>query len=63
MTSACAHDGYVSATHERGPYCCECNEPIVGFFTPISRNTLAGALLWAMKNSAEPMTRNGEGND
>lgn len=51
MTFACLHDGYVSSTYERGPYCCECNEPLVGLFSNISRNTPAGALLWAMKNS------------
>lgn len=51
MTVVCIHDGYVSSTYERGPYCCECNEPLVGLFSNISRNTPAGALLWAMKNS------------
>ena len=50
--SECSHD-IVSSTFERGPYCCQCNRPLVGFFTPIPRDTPAGALLYAMKVSGQ----------
>lgn len=50
----CQHD-IVTSTVQRGPYCCQCNAPLVGFFTPIRRDTPAGALLWAMKQAANPI--------
>jgi hypothetical protein len=49
MANTCTHDSLTS-TFERGVYCCACKEPLVGFFWPVSRNTPAGALLWALYN-------------
>lgn len=49
----CPHNEMTS-TFERGPYCCKCNEPLVGFFWPISRNTPAGAMLWALRQMPAP---------
>lgn len=46
----CPHESMTS-TFERGVYCCQCNEPLVGFFWPVSRNTPAGALLYALRNT------------
>lgn len=43
----CTHDSLTS-TFERGVHCCTCKEPLVSFFWPVSRNTPAGALLYAM---------------
>lgn len=46
----CPHESMTS-TFERGVYCCQCKEPLVGFFWPVSRNTPAGALLYALRNT------------
>lgn len=47
---SCEHN-IVTATRELGPHCCDCSEPLVGIFNPISRNTPAGAILYAMKTA------------
>ena len=51
MSAECQHD-QMSSTFERGVYCCKCNEPLVGFFWPFSRNTAAGALIYALRKAA-----------
>lgn len=50
--SECEHI-WVTSTHARGPYCCDCNRALVGIFTPILRDTPAGAVLWAMKQQTQ----------
>ncbi|WP_157900137.1 hypothetical protein [Rhodoferax koreensis] len=45
------HHHLMTSTREKGVYCCDCGEPLVGFFWPFSRNTLAGALLYAMREA------------
>ena len=50
----CPHH-IVTSTTQRGPYCCQCDAPLVGIFNPIRRDTVAGALMWAMKQAAKPM--------
>lgn len=51
----CKHH-IVTSTTQRGPYCCQCNVPLVGIFSPIRRDTVGGALMWAMKQVAKPKT-------
>jgi hypothetical protein len=48
-TKPCEHE-WVTSTFELGPHCATCNEPLVSLFHTISRNTLAGALLYAMRH-------------
>lgn len=43
----CEHK-WLTSTFERGVHCCECKEPLISFFWPVSRNTPVGALLYAM---------------
>ena len=45
----CQHEE-ITRTKERGVYCCKCNEPLVSFFWPVSRNTPAGQVLAALRN-------------
>lgn len=54
----CQHD-IVTSTVQRGPYCCQCDAPLVGVFTPIRRDTPAGALLWAMKQAPKTIPSQG----
>ena len=49
MSTECSHD-QMTSTFARGVYCCQCDEPLVGFFWPVSRNTPAGAMLYALRN-------------
>ena len=49
MKEECQHD-QVTSTLERGVYCCKCDEPLVGFFWPIPRNTPTGQVLAALRN-------------
>lgn len=58
MTSApttqskpCEHE-WVTSTRETGPVCADCREPLVSLFSGLSRNTPAGALLYAMRKAA-----------
>ena len=48
---ACEHN-FVTSTFALGPHCCDCRALLVGIFTPILRDTPAGAILWAMKQAA-----------
>jgi len=43
----CEHR-FITSTFELGVHCSTCKEPLVGFFWPVSRNTLAGKLLYSM---------------
>lgn len=47
----CEHQ-WVTSTRETGPMCAECREPLVSLFCGLSRNTPAGALLYAMRKAA-----------
>lgn len=49
MKEECQHD-QMTSTFERGVYCCKCDEPLVGFFWPVSRNTPTGQVLAALRN-------------
>ena len=49
MSEQCRHNEMTS-TSARGVYCCQCKEPLVGFFWPVSRNKPAGAMLYALRN-------------
>lgn len=53
MNNECQHNRMTS-THERGVYCCRCNEPLAGFFRPVSRNTPGGAVLHYLLNASAP---------
>lgn len=53
---SCSHV-WVTSTDKLGPHCCDCKEPLVGVFTPISRRTPFGALLYAMKTAAHQATK------
>jgi hypothetical protein len=44
----CEHNN-VTSTVDKGPHCCDCKEPLVSMFIPISRNTPAGALMYALR--------------
>ena len=44
----CQHD-WLTSTVKLGPHCAECGEPLAGLFWPISRNTPAGALIYALR--------------
>ena len=49
MKEECQHD-QMTSTLERGVYCLKCDEPLVGFFWPIPRNTPTGQVLAALRN-------------
>ena len=51
---------YVTSTDRLGPHCCDCKEPLVGIFTPVSRRTPYGALLYAMKHATHQPTKEAE---
>ena len=44
----CEHN-IVTSTFEKGPHCYDCKEPLVSVLWTISRNTPAGAILYAMR--------------
>lgn len=44
----CDHT-WVTSTRVLGPHCADCKEPLVSLFDPTPRNTVAGALLYAMR--------------
>ena len=48
LVAPCAHE-WVTSTRALGPHCADCKEPLVSLFDPTSRNTVAGALLYAMR--------------
>jgi hypothetical protein len=48
--TTCPHNSITSTT-ALGPHCFNCKEPLAGFLWPISRNTPAGALIWAMRTA------------
>lgn len=59
--SVCEHR-WTTSTFERGPHCSDCKEPLVSMFWPISRNTPAGALLYALRNSNVESDKDSYGN-
>jgi hypothetical protein len=48
LAAPCAHE-WVTSTCALGPHCADCKEPLVSLFDPTSRNTVAGALLCALR--------------
>jgi len=48
QTEQCPHR-YVTSTFKLGPHCVDCGEPLISLFSPISRNTPVGALLYALR--------------
>lgn len=58
-SAICQHNS-TSTTRELGPHCCDCGEPLVGMFWAISRNTPAGALLYAMRNNTSGSQKHGQ---
>ena len=48
MQDHCAHL-HTTSTVALGPHCADCREPLVSMFSSISRNTLAGKVLYAMR--------------
>ena len=46
--TACEHN-FTTSTFADGPHCADCKEPIVSMFNPVSRNTPAGAILYALR--------------
>lgn len=53
MQDQCQHR-YTTSTIELGPHCADCKEPLVSMFMAISRNTPAGAILFAMYQQPAP---------
>lgn len=51
VMEGCQHN-IVTSTHERGPHCCQCDRNLVGIFTPVLRDTVPGALMYSLKQSA-----------
>lgn len=50
MATPCEHE-LVTSTFELGPHCAICKEPLVSLLHPLSRNTPAGALLYALRHT------------